>query len=482
MTLIIKYDIINLYHLELRQSEGCVVMNKVEQLKSTAQFRTMCEDFSKNTAIDSSLYSKFGVKRGLRNSDGSGVIAGITNVCCVHGYVMNEGEKQPIEGELIYRGYNVRDLVNGAKKDNRYGYEEVVYLLLFGVLPTKDELQSFSKLLAEYRELPLYFIEDVITRNPSPNIMNKMQQAVLTLYSYDSEPENKSLESEMLKAVSVISKLPAIMVASYQAVRRFYHNDSMVMHQLIKDESLAENILSTLRDDRSYTPEEAKLLDLCLMLHAEHGGGNNSTFTCRVVSSSGTDAYSAYSAAIGSLKGPRHGGANIKVMEMLEHVKAGVKDWSDDEEVADYLHRIIRKEVGDKSGLIYGMGHAVYTLSDPRAKILKENAMKLAAGTEFEAEFKLLDSIERLTPGIFSDERGDIKRICANVDMYSGLVYKMLRIPVEMYTALFACARMAGWCAHRMEELINGKRIIRPAYKPINLNRTYVELGERSGH
>ncbi|MGN1110814.1 MAG: citrate/2-methylcitrate synthase [Oscillospiraceae bacterium] len=455
-------------------------MNKLEELKSTDRLRSMCEEFCKNSLIDSSLYSKFGVKRGLRNSDGSGVVAGITNVCCVHGYVMSEGDKQPIEGELIYRGYNIRDIVNGAKKDNRYGYEEVVYLLLFGTLPTERELQSFSHLIAEYRELPRYFIEDVIMRNPSPNIMNKMQQAVLTLYSYDSDPENNSPESEMLQAVSVISKLPAIMVASYQAVRRFYHNDSMVMHQLIKDESLAESILSTLRDDRTYTPEEAKLLDLCLMLHAEHGGGNNSTFTCRTVSSSGTDAYSAYAAAIGSLKGPRHGGANIKVMQMLDHVKTGVKDWADDDEVCDYLHKILRKEVGDKSGLIYGMGHAVYTLSDPRAVILKENAMKLAAGTEFEAEFKLLDSIERLTPKVFAEERGDIKRICANVDMYSGLVYKMLRIPVEMYTALFACARMAGWCAHRMEEMINGKRIIRPAYKAINLNKTYVELSRRS--
>lgn len=454
-------------------------MDKMEQLKSTDRLKQMCGDFVENSTIDSSLYNKFGVKRGLRNSDGSGVVAGITNVCCVHGYVLSEGDKQPIDGELIYRGYNVRDLVNGAIKDHRYGYEEVAYLLLFGVLPGERELTSFSRLIAEYRELPRYFSEDVIMRNPSPNIMNKMQQAVLTLYSYDSDPENKSIESEMLKAISVISKLPAIMVASYQALRRFYHNDSMVMHQLNKDESLAESILSTLRDDRAYTPEEAKLLDLCLMLHAEHGGGNNSTFTCRTVSSSGTDAYSAYAAAIGSLKGPRHGGANIKVMEMLEHVKSGVKNWDDDDEVRGFLHKLLRKEAGDRSGLIYGMGHAVYTLSDPRAVILKSNAMKLAEGSEFEAEFRLLNSIERLTPAVFAEERGNIKNICANVDMYSGLVYKMLKIPVEMYTALFACARMAGWCAHRMEEMINGKRIIRPAYKAINLNKQYIPLNER---
>ncbi len=454
-------------------------MDKLEHLKSTEELKKMCEEFCKNSVISTDLINKFGVKRGLRNPDGSGVLAGITNVCCVHGYVISEGDKQPIEGELIYRGYNIRDIVNGAKKDNRYGYEEVVYLLLLGKLPTKSELQSFSKLIAEYRELPLYFIEDVIMRNPSPNIMNKMQQAVLTLYSYDSDPENSSPEVEMLQALSVISKLPAIMVASYQALRRFYHNDSMVMHQINKEESLAESILSTLRDDRAYTPEEAKLLDLCLMLHAEHGGGNNSTFTCRTVSSSGTDAYSAYAAAIGSLKGPRHGGANIKVMQMLDAVKDGVKDWNDDEEVENFLHKIIRKEAGDGSGLIYGMGHAVYTLSDPRAVILKKNAMELAKGSEFEAEFKLLDSIERITPKVFAEERGDIKNICANVDMYSGLVYKMLKIPVEMYTALFACARMAGWCAHRMEEMINGKRIIRPAYKAINLNKKYIPLNER---
>ncbi len=455
-------------------------MNKMEELKSTAMLQEMCANFVANTAVDNSLYNKFGVKRGLRNSDGSGVVAGITNVCCVHGYVLSEGDKQPIEGELIYRGYNVKDLVRGVHSDQRYGYEEVAYLLLFGELPTKEELTNFSRMIADYRELPMYFSEDVIMRNPSPNIMNKMAQAVLTLYSYDSSPEDKSVESEMLKAISVISRLPAIMVTSYQTMRRFYHNDSMVMHQINKDESLAESILSTLRDDRSYTPEEAKLLDLCLMLHAEHGGGNNSTFTCRTVSSSGTDAYSAYAAAIGSLKGHRHGGANMKVIEMQDYVKTGVHNWESDTEVKEFLRKILRKEEGDRSGLIYGMGHAVYTLSDPRAVILKENAMKLAKGTPYEAEFMLLDAIERLAPEVFAEERGAIKDICANVDMYSGLVYKMLKIPVEMYTGLFACARMAGWCAHRMEEMANGKRIIRPAYKAINLNKKYIPLDQRT--
>ena len=319
-------------------------MKRMEQLKNSATFKQMCDDFLSTTAIDPSLPGKFGVKRGLRNSDGSGVVAGITNVCCVHGYVISECDKQPIEGELIYRGYNIRDIVNDVLSSGRYGYEEVAYLLLFGMLPDERQLTTFSRLIAEYRDLPMYFSEDVIIRNPSPNIMNKMAQAVLALYSYDSAPEDKSVESEMLKAISIISRLPAIMVTSYQAMRRFYHNDSMVMHQINKDESLAESILSTLRDDRSYTAEEAHLLDLCLMLHAEHGGGNNSTFTCRTVSSSGTDAYSAYAAAIGSLKGPRHGGANIKVMEMLDFAKAGIKNWDNDQEVSDYLHKLLRKE------------------------------------------------------------------------------------------------------------------------------------------
>ena len=296
-------------------------MKRMEQLKNSATFKQMCDDFLSTTAIDPSLPGKFGVKRGLRNSDGSGVVAGITNVCCVHGYVISECDKQPIEGELIYRGYNIRDIVNDVLSSGRYGYEEVAYLLLFGMLPDERQLTTFSRLIAEYRDLPMYFSEDVIIRNPSPNIMNKMAQAVLALYSYDSAPEDKSVESEMLKAISIISRLPAIMVTSYQAMRRFYHNDSMVMHQINKDESLAESILSTLRDDRSYTAEEAHLLDLCLMLHAEHGGGNNSTFTTRVVTSSGSDTYSAIAAAMSSLKGPRHGGANIKVMEMLDFAK-----------------------------------------------------------------------------------------------------------------------------------------------------------------
>jgi len=448
-------------------------------LKNNPFLTELCDEYKKYSAIDSELFERYDVKRGLRNADGSGVMAGITKVCCVHGYVMSEGEKQPIEGELIYRGYNINDIVAGVLNDKRYGFEEVAYLLLFGNLPNAKQLEVMKNLISEYRKLPEYFIEDIIMKNPSPNLMNKMAQSVLALYSYDDEPENMSIESEMMKAISLIAKLPAIMVAAFQVYRRAFHNESMIMHTLNEDESLAETILSTLRDDRSYTQDEAKLLDLCLMVHAEHGGGNNSTFACRTLTSSGTDAYSAYAGAISSLKGPRHGGANAKVMQMLEFFKENVHNWDSESEVRDYLIKIIKREAGDRSGLVYGMGHAVYTLSDPRTLIIKKNAMDIAKGTEFEAEFRLLDTIERLTPEVFAEERGDIKKICANVDMYSGLVYKMLNIPTEMFTPLFACARMPGWCAHRIEEITTCKRIIRPAYKAVSKDRKYLELSNR---
>lgn len=448
-------------------------MSEITSLKS------LCENLEKNYNFDQELYQKYQVKRGLRNSDGSGVVAGITNICCVHGYIISEGERTPIDGKLIYRGYDINDLVKGKVDDDRYGFEEVSYLLLFGKLPNKIELEEFSRVIAAKRDLPDNFVEDVIMRAPSANIMNKMAASVLALYNYDNEPENQTLESEIEKAIMIISRLPTIMVNTYQVARRFFNHDSMIIHPLNKEESLAESILSTLRDDRSYTKEESKLLDLLLMLHAEHGGGNNSTFTCRTLTSSGTDAYSAYSGAIGSLKGPKHGGANIKVMEMLEYIKAGVKNWEDRNEVFDFLVKIMNGEEGDRSGLIYGMGHAVYTLSDPRTIILKKNAMQLAKGTDIEAEFNLLNLVEELAPEVFALKKGDTKLICANVDMYSGLVYKMLKIPMEVYTALFAVSRMAGWCSHRMEELLTGKRIIRPAYKAIAKDQKYKSLISR---
>ena len=446
----------------------------------SSQARSMLyKRFVENNAIDPKLYDKYIVKRGLRNSDGTGVMAGLTNICNVHGYVMDEGVKSPIQGQLIYRGYNIRDLVDNARKENRFAYEEIVYLLLMGDLPNKDELAAFRTMIAESRPLPPDFFEDMILKAPSKDIMNKIARSILALYSYDEDPENRSPEYEMATAISIISKMPNIMVSAYQVKRRSFDGESMFLHPLIPAQSTAEMILSALRPDRQFTDEEAKLLDIMMVLHAEHGGGNNSTFSCRVLTSSGTDCYSAYSAAVGSLKGTRHGGANKKVSAMHECIKEHVHNWEDDDEIAAFLEKILRKEAFDGSGLIYGMGHAVYTLSDPRCEILKENAIKLAKGTEFEKEFRLLDAIERLTPELFARVKGNDKVMCANVDMYSGFVYRMLGIPEDLFTPLFAVSRMAGWCAHRFEELVTGKRIIRPAYKSVAGLKKYIPIAER---
>lgn len=450
----------------------------VRDMKETAR-SIFYKQFTDNNTIDPKLYDKYVVKRGLRNADGTGVTAGLTNICNVHGYVINEGEKAPIDGQLIYRGYNINDLISNARKENRFAYEEIVYLLLMGDLPNKDELAAFKKMIADNRPLPGDFFEDMISKAPSKNIMNKMERSILALYSYDANPEERSPEFEMATAISIISKLPNIMVSAYQVKRRSFDGESMFMHPLIPGQSTAEMILSALRPDRKFTDEEAKLLDIMMMLHAEHGGGNNSTFACRVLTSSGTDPYSAYAAAVGALKGTRHGGANIKVSAMHKFIEDSVDDWEDEDKVADILKKIIHKEVFDKTGLIYGMGHAVYTLSDPRAVILKANAKKLAQGTEFEKEFKLLETIEKLTPALIRDVKGSDKTMCANVDMYSGLVYKMLGIPDDLFTPMFAVSRMAGWCAHRFEELVTGKRIIRPAYKAVMREKIYIPLEQR---
>ncbi len=447
---------------------------------SSTNIKNLCREMSENSIIDPALYQKYHVKRGLRKSDGTGVVAGITKICNVHGYVINEGEVEPIPGQLIYRGYNINDLVQNVEEEDRFGFEETVYLLLFGKLPTKKELDNFCTFLSLSRELPNGFVEDMILKAPSKNIMNKLSRSVLALYSYDEECENKSLENEMRTAVSLIAKLPVIMSNAYQVKRRVFDNQSMIMHPINYEENTAQSILSLLRPDRKYTKDEAQMLDRLLMLQAEHGGGNNSTFTCRVLTSSGTDPYSAYSSAICALKGPRHGGANIQVINMLDNFKANIKNWEDESEVADYMKKTIRKETNDRSGLIYGMGHAVYTVSDPRAVILKKKAFELAKGREIEAEFRLLETIERLTPEIFKEVKGSDKAMCANVDMYSGLVYRMLGIPDELFTPLFAVARMAGWAAHRMEEVLTGSRIIRPAYKSIAKELEYVKLADRS--
>ena len=440
---------------------------------------TMYSAFTENNLIPPEYFDKYSVKRGLRNPDGTGVMAGVTNICNVHGYVVDDGEKKPAEGRLIFRGYDIHDLIENSISENRFGFEEIVYLLLSGRLPDKTELEDFTMLLSDNRPLPGTFFEDMILKAPSRDIMNKMARSVLALYSYDTEPDLITPEHEIDTAISLIAKMPVIMVSAYETKRRCFDDRSMIMHPLISGQSTAENILSTLRPDRYFTREEAKLLDLMLMLHAEHGGGNNSTFTCRVLTSSGTDPYSTYAAAIGSLKGPRHGGANHKAITMQNDIKANVSDWENDDELAEYLRKILRKEAGDGSGLIYGMGHAVYTLSDPRATILKEYAGKIAEGTEFEREFHLLGSIERLTPVVFDEVKHSGKAMCANIDMYSGFVYKMLGIPEELFTPLFAVSRMAGWCAHRFEEINSGKRIMRPAYKSISKEKQYVNIDNR---
>ena len=439
----------------------------------------LCENFVANNTIDPSYYKKFDVKRGLRNADGTGVLAGITNICNVHGYVMNEGEKENIEGKLYFRGYNVADLVKSVKDEDRFGYEEVVYLLLMGKLPNMEELNHFNKTLAFNRELPAGFFEDMILKAPSKNIMNKIERSILALYSYEDDPESNAPDEELAVAISVIAKMPLIITSAYQVKRRAFYDESMYLHQTRPEATTAETILSLLRYDRQYSDEEAKLLDLMLMLHAEHGGGNNSTFACRVLTSSGTDPYSAYAAAVGALKGHRHGGANIKVVEQLDYLKANIRDYTDEDEVKEMLIKILKKEASDRTGLIYGMGHAVYTLSDPRCVMLKAEAKKLAKGTEYEEDFELLELVEKLTPEVFLEVTGKEKTLCANVDMYSGLCYRMLGIPEELATALFATARMAGWCAHRFEELVTGTRIIRPAYRSTKSQNDYLPIAER---
>lgn len=444
-----------------------------------SQMENVCNNLKDSSKIEPKLYEKFHVKRGLRRSDGTGVIAGITNICNVHGYVINEGEKEPAEGELIYRGYNVKDLVENVEKEDRFGFEETIYLLVFGELPNVEELEEFTQYLSLNRPLPDGFFADMIMKAPSNNIMNKMSRAILALYSYDDEAEDMSLEGEMRKALNLIAKLPVIMIDALQVKRLKFDNKSMILHPLREYESTAQTILSLLRPNREYTKEEAQLLDILLMLHAEHGGGNNSTFSCRVLTSSGTDAYATYSAAVGSLKGSRHGGANMKVVKMVEDFRNNVKDWNDEGQVADHLRKIINREAYDRSGLVYGMGHAVYTLSDPRAVILKKKAFELAKDTEFEKEFNLINNIEKLTPIIFKELKDSDKVMCANVDLYSGFVYRMLGIPEDIYTPLFASARIAGWSAHRMEEMLTGNRIIRPAYKAIAKNKEYVPICER---
>ncbi|MBE5712302.1 citrate/2-methylcitrate synthase [Senegalimassilia faecalis] len=438
------------------------------------------DHFREINTIDASKYKKYDVKRGLRNDDGTGVLAGLTGISNVHGYVMSDGEKVADTGELRLRGYDLYDLLGVDAKDRRFNYEEVSYLLLMGELPTQQQLDDYIAAIDAQRELPDGFTASMIMRDTPPDIMNVLARTVMLLYAYDTHAEDRSAQHEISTAISLISRLPRIMVLTYYAMRARYSNDSMIMHRFIPGQSTAETILSMLRPDRQFRPEEARMLDIMLCLHAEHGGGNNSTFTTHVLTSADTDAYSTYAAAIGSLKGRKHGGANHQVIAMQKEIKENVANWDNDDEVAAYLAKIVNKQAYDKSGLVYGMGHAVYTLSDPRAVICKRFAEKLAVGTEYEAEFRLLEKIERLAPEVILNEKGTHKDMCANVDMYSGFVYSMLGIPEDLFTPLFACARMSGWAAHRFEEIVSGKRIIRPAYKSIySKKRAYTPMEER---
>jgi len=432
-----------------------------------------------NDYIDSDLYPKFNVKRGLRNADGTGVLVGLTRVGDVHGYIIDEGDKIAVPGKLYYRGIDVEDIVSAASREGRFCFEETVYLLLFGRLPTKKQLEDFNALTSEFRTLPKNFAEDVILKTPSRDIMNKLASSILALYTYDEEPENQSPENVLRQCLELIARFPTIVAYSYMAMKHYFHKESLVIHQVDPSCSIAETLLSLIRPDQKYTQYEAQLLDLALVLHAEHGGGNNSTFTIHVISSSDTDTYSAIAAGIGSLKGFKHGGANAKVIEMMDDVKKNVKNWESEKEVAEYLEKILKGKANDGTGLIYGQGHAVYTITDPRASLLRDKAEALAEEKGFIKEFNLYRLIEKLTPSVFKQVKGSDKDICTNVDFYSGFVYKMLGIPPELNTPIFAVSRAAGWCAHRLEEIIAGGRIIRPAYKCIQLRRLYTEIDKR---
>lgn len=432
-----------------------------------------------NDPIDQGLYQKYDVKRGLRYADGRGVLVGLTRVGDVVGYEMVNGKKTPIPGKLIYRGYNIEDLISDAEKQNEFAYEQTVYLLLFGELPTRKDLDDFRLFLGSKRTLPEHFIEDMIMKAPSNDIMNKMARGVLASYSYDEDPENTCAANNLRQCIELIARFPTLAAYAYQAKRRYYDGKSMYIHNPKPELSTAENLLRLIRPAKKYTKLEADILDLSLILHAEHGGGNNSSLSIHVVSSADTDTYSAVAAAIGSLKGRRHGGANCKVMEMMDDIKKHVKDWSSEKEVGTYLKKIIRKEAGDGSGLIYGQGHAVYTVSDPRAVLLSKKAKELAKEKNCMEEYGLYRLIEKLSPSVFEQEKGTIKQICSNVDFYSGFVYSMLNIPRELFTPIFAVSRVAGWSAHRIEEIVSGGRIYRPAYQSVMSERSYIPMSKR---
>ena len=445
----------------------------------TPELLELSELCKTNSVINPELYAKYDVKRGLRDVSGKGVLTGLTEICEIISYTIVDNDYVPCEGKLYYRGIDVEKFINGFTKENRFGFEEATYLLLFGNLPTKDQLEQFSKLLEKYRELPPSFVRDVIMKAPSQDMMNTLARSVLTLYSYDEKADDISIENVLRQSLQLISVFPLLSVYGYHAFSHYHNGKSLVIHPPKEGLSTAENILYMLRPNMKYTQLEAKILDIALVLHAEHGGGNNSTFTTHVVTSSGTDSYSTVAASLGSLKGPKHGGANIKVMQMFDDMKENIKDWEDEEEVSTYLADLLNKKAFDRSGLIYGMGHAVYSISDPRANVLKQYVKSLSEEKDMLKEYNLYEMVERLAPEIIGRERKMYKGVSANVDFYSGFVYHMLDLPKELYTPIFAIARISGWSAHRLEELINAGKIIRPAYKSVTKLREYTPMDQR---
>ena len=445
----------------------------------TPELKRLAAKSEECAKIDPELYSKYDVKRGLRDLNGKGVLVGLTEISEVCSTKEVNGETVPADGELFYRGYNVKDLILGIPDTSHSGFEECTYLLLFGKLPTADELKEFTAMLSHYRTLPTSFVRDIIMKAPSKDMMNTLARSVLTLYSYDDMADNITLPNVLRQCLQLISLFPLLSVYGYQAYKHYHDGASLFIHSPKEEYSTAENILHILRPDSQFTPLEAKLLDIALILHMEHGGGNNSSFTTHLVSSSGTDTYSVIAASLGSLKGPKHGGANIKVVRMFDDMKANLKDWTDEEEISHYLTALLHKEAFDHAGLIYGMGHAVYSLSDPRAQIFRRFVERLSTEKGYEKEFALYTAVERLAPQIIAKERKIYKGVSPNVDFFSGFAYSMLGLPVELYTPIFAIARISGWSAHRMEELANNGKIIRPAYKPIGSDHDYVDMPSR---
>ncbi|MBQ2687907.1 MAG: citrate/2-methylcitrate synthase [Clostridia bacterium] len=447
--------------------------------QTSEEVKNLCEKCVQNSQIDPSLYGKHNVMRGLRDLNGKGVLTGLTEVSEIRQNKIVNGEVVPTDGKLFYRGYNINDLIEGFASDDRFGFEETIYLLMFGELPNELQMEDFKELLASYRTLPKNFVRDVIMKAPSADMMNTLARSVLTLFCYDQNANDITLENVLRQCLQLISIFPLLSVYGYHAYNHYAQGKSLYIHNPKPELSTAENILRMLRPNKKYTALEAKVLDIALVLHAEHGGGNNSTFTTRVVTSSGTDTYSAVAAALSSLKGPKHGGANAKVVGMFNELKATVKNWEDENEIKDYLRKLLHKEAYDKAGLIYGMGHAVYSISDPRAKVLKRYVERLAIESDAMKEFNLYAKVEELAPQIIAEEKKIYKGVSANVDFYSGFLYSMLGLPTELYTPLFAIARIAGWSAHRMEELINAGKIIRPAYMSVCVEKDYVKLEDR---